>query len=313
MRSIETIVVGTDFSPCASAGLRAVEALCRMWPVREVHVLAVVAPVVVSTPLEPVEDASAGALAAARAQLRRLELDVGAATLVTVAKLGSPAGQIADYAQERQADLIVAASHGRTGVPRAVLGSVTANLIRLSTVPVLVVPSKGGTFKESFQEVLAAVDLSAVSLPLLKEAGLWAQQGGGQVRVLSMFETPLVATEPGELLPHYLGSAESAALVEAYENSVRGLVKKADMPVTTHVDVVAKAPAGQAVVEVAHLLDVDMVVVGTSGHSALHRWLVGSTANRVLEAAARPVLVVPRAIRAASEEPASLAFEPAQA
>jgi nucleotide-binding universal stress UspA family protein len=55
---------------------------------------------------------------------------------------GSPALAILNAATQHNADFIVMATHGRTGVRRFVLGSVTEKVIRTATCPVLAVPSK---------------------------------------------------------------------------------------------------------------------------------------------------------------------------
>lgn len=60
-------------------------------------------------------------------------------TTVTDVRNGSPPRQIMDYAEENDADLIVMGTHGRTGVTRYVLGSVTERIVRMSDVPVLTV------------------------------------------------------------------------------------------------------------------------------------------------------------------------------
>jgi nucleotide-binding universal stress UspA family protein len=52
---------------------------------------------------------------------------------------GSPADTILSYARELSADLIVAGTHGRSGVKRHLIGSVTERLVRHSTCPVLTV------------------------------------------------------------------------------------------------------------------------------------------------------------------------------
>lgn len=48
-----------------------------------------------------------------------------------------------DYINQTPAELVVMSSHGRTGLSRAFLGSVTEQVIRHSIVPVLVVPVGG--------------------------------------------------------------------------------------------------------------------------------------------------------------------------
>ena len=52
--------------------------------------------------------------------------------------LGEPAHGIANYAQEKRAELIVIPSHGRTGITRLLIGSVAERVVRLAHCPVLV-------------------------------------------------------------------------------------------------------------------------------------------------------------------------------
>ncbi|MGZ0747713.1 universal stress protein [Haloparvum sp. AD34] len=52
---------------------------------------------------------------------------------------GRPHAVIADYADDNDVDLIVMGSHGRSGVSRAILGSVTERVLRSTDVPVQVV------------------------------------------------------------------------------------------------------------------------------------------------------------------------------
>ncbi len=58
---------------------------------------------------------------------------------VTAIREGSPAETILDYAEEVGADLLVAGTHGRSGVTRHLIGSVTERLVRHATAPVLTV------------------------------------------------------------------------------------------------------------------------------------------------------------------------------
>lgn len=56
----------------------------------------------------------------------------------TAVLLGEPAHGIANYAQEKGAELIVIPSHGRTGLTRLLIGSVAERVVRLAHCPVLV-------------------------------------------------------------------------------------------------------------------------------------------------------------------------------
>lgn len=53
---------------------------------------------------------------------------------------GTPHRAIIEYVEDRGIDIVVMGTHGRTGLDRYLLGSVTEKVVRLSPVPVLTVP-----------------------------------------------------------------------------------------------------------------------------------------------------------------------------
>jgi nucleotide-binding universal stress UspA family protein len=59
--------------------------------------------------------------------------------VVTAIEEGSPAETIVGYAEDEAVDMVVMGTHGRSGVDRYVLGSVTEQVVRKSEVPVLTV------------------------------------------------------------------------------------------------------------------------------------------------------------------------------
>ncbi len=76
------------------------------------------------------------------AAVERLAADLGpAGSVVTAVETGPPvADKIVDYAGRHGVELIVVGTHGRTGVSRALLGSVAERVVRTSACPVLTVP-----------------------------------------------------------------------------------------------------------------------------------------------------------------------------
>lgn len=59
--------------------------------------------------------------------------------VVTAIEEGSPAETVVGYADEQDIDVIVMGTHGRSGVDRYVVGSVTEQVVRKSAVPVMTV------------------------------------------------------------------------------------------------------------------------------------------------------------------------------
>jgi nucleotide-binding universal stress UspA family protein len=61
--------------------------------------------------------------------------------VVTAVRLGTAATELEEYISSEKLDLVVMTSHGRSGLVRAALGSVTDRLAGNGTAPVLVVRS----------------------------------------------------------------------------------------------------------------------------------------------------------------------------
>jgi len=62
---------------------------------------------------------------------------LGGVDVTTTVRAGYPHEVILDYAETEGIDLIVMGTHGRTGLDRYLIGSVTEKVVRLSDVPVL--------------------------------------------------------------------------------------------------------------------------------------------------------------------------------
>jgi len=58
-----------------------------------------------------------------------------------IVEMGDPHTLIVNWARDNAADLIVMSTHGRSGLPRMILGSVTEKVLRSAACPVLAIPS----------------------------------------------------------------------------------------------------------------------------------------------------------------------------
>lgn len=79
------------------------------------------------------------------------------------------------------------------------------------------------------------------------------------------------------------------AEAQSYLDQVADLVKQADLPVRT---VVYRGSAAEAIVDFAEQAGIAMIVMATHGYSGFKRWTHGSVAERVLQAARVPVLMI---------------------
>jgi len=60
----------------------------------------------------------------------------------TLLESGDPARTIVELAQQRQSEMVVMGTHGRTGLAHLLMGSVAEKVVRRSTRPVLTVPCR---------------------------------------------------------------------------------------------------------------------------------------------------------------------------
>ncbi len=155
------ILIPIDFSKFSVSALGYANALATAWnaKITLVHVIEeVLIPTVYGveamtlTYSDPLITQSNGKLKALAARKLDSDLSVETQTLI-----GSPASAIADYAEEKDVDLIVLASHGLTGLKRFVLGSIATALNRKAPCAVLTVKPFGKSLIEEEEMELEGV------------------------------------------------------------------------------------------------------------------------------------------------------------
>lgn len=147
MLEIRTILAPSDFSPHSERAVRYACGLAERLG-SELHVLHVLSEIVPAGPdplLMPVmppeyyqenEDRSRETLS------KLVQPDWGKPhSLVTAVRWGSPVEAISAYADDHKIELIVIATHGRTGFSHVLLGSVAERIVREAPCPVLTIRS----------------------------------------------------------------------------------------------------------------------------------------------------------------------------
>ncbi len=190
----------------------------------------------------------------------------------------SPA--ILDYAEEHNCDLIVMGTHARKGFARLFLGSEAVEVVRRSTVPVLVV---GPDHAEAttYKTIVVPVDFSAASKLALQQAAALARANGGRLIV-----EHVVDTRP---LPPYAVDTVAEAEREQALKAATAMLAQENLGVEAELVVSTGAPHEQ-ICQTAHDMNADLIVMGTQGLGALDRLLIGSVTERVIRAAPCAVL-----------------------
>jgi nucleotide-binding universal stress UspA family protein len=143
---ISSILLPTDFSDCANYALSYASSLARQFGARMicVHVVEPVVPTVgytgITEPL-PIADISEQLEDSATRELPKIAEceECAGLDVEEVIAHGDAAAEIVRVAKEREVDLIVLSSHGRTGLGRILFGSTAEAVVRHASCPVLVV------------------------------------------------------------------------------------------------------------------------------------------------------------------------------
>lgn len=221
------------------------------------------------------------------AGLRDALVEKGALASVEVL-VGDPAETIVEHARRIDAELVVMATHGRTGLSRFVRGSVAESVIRACSIPVLVanpraVDTRGHDGRLRIERVLVPLDGSETAAEILPVVESIARPCEAEVLLLRVQRTTLPTDErlAGRMPPK---PEQVTAALEPVRRELeqKGLRARA---------LAAYGPEALAILDAADREGVDLVAMSTHGRRGPSRWLFGSVAEQVLRHCTRPLLV----------------------
>lgn len=166
------------------------------------------------------------------------------------------------------ADLIVMATHARTGLARARRGSVADVVVRRATMPVLLLqPTEGAETAAPpppFRRVLVPLDGSPFSEEVLEPAEAFARVHDAELRLIHVVER------------------------HGWPRRGHGDVARTSKRPVEAVDAVR---VRDGILDAARRWDADVIAIATHGRGGVSRMLVGSTASDLLAGTHLPVLL----------------------
>jgi nucleotide-binding universal stress UspA family protein len=134
-----------------------------------------------------------------------------------------------------------------------------------------------------YRHILVALDGSADSKTALRHAVTLAQDQNAKLTVLTVVPHTPTPVGPGVAPPPETAESHNAIIKEAL-----GIIPK-NVGVTTRLE---HGEIPQTIIKVVAEDQYDLLVMGSHGHSRVHRALLGSVSERVLHKAAVPVLML---------------------
>lgn len=205
---------------------------------------------------------------------------------VTDVVQGSPAETIVDYAERFDYDLVVMPTHGREGLSRYLLGSVTEKVVRLSSVPVLTARMREDeTLTFPFECLLLPTDGSEAAQRATDYGLGLAAAMGASVHVLSVVDDAVLGPDVRSTVS---ADAMERHAREAAENVADSAAERG-LDAVTHVE---HGSPDDGILDSVAAHGVDGIVMGTTGRDAIDRILLGSVAEKTVRSAPVPVITV---------------------
>lgn len=206
---------------------------------------------------------------------------------------GDIAAEILALAANKNADLIVMSTHGRSGFRRLALGSVAERVLHNATIPLLLVREGAALHTTNpIEHLLVPLDGSSFaerSIPLAVEL---STQTGATLTMLRVVQD--LDAQNKQIIFKSEEAAEEAVnqwklLATRYLDELAKGIKAEGVKVSS---MVLSGDPENLIGTIAETLPADLIVMSTHGRSGVSRWVYGSVANKVLRTASCPVLLV---------------------
>jgi nucleotide-binding universal stress UspA family protein len=188
--------------------------------------------------------------------------------------------EIDNMAAENKIDLIVAGTHGRTGIRKLILGSAVETICRVARCPVLTVgPGVAPRGEVGFKRIVFPTDLSQDSKKILPCLRLIAEEYKSEIAVLHVMPEELVNNPDATKLAEPI----RRNMMHTFEGELAGFNPEF---------LVVFGETGEAVLRTARATKADMIVMGIHHAFLPDVHLRSSLAYRIMAGAHCPVLTV---------------------
>jgi nucleotide-binding universal stress UspA family protein len=207
---------------------------------------------------------------------------------------GREAETILSWASDHDADLIAMSTHGRSGVSRWALGSVTDKVLHGTHRPLLVVRATGSRSQApEIKRIIVPLDGSELSASILPFVEKFAAALDASLLLHTVVPSPPYYMYPGPEMATPAAGAVLEGLVAAFKSQLGDT--KARIQSRSDLDVVSVVTVGATVdtiVSTAREEGADLIAIATHGRSGIGRWVLGSVADGVVRRSHLPCLVV---------------------
>jgi nucleotide-binding universal stress UspA family protein len=212
-------------------------------------------------------------------------------------KQGRAADIIVEIAAAEKDTLIMMATHGRSGLNRFFLGSVTEKVLRATSSPLLVVRAKEGTVAAGevvFKSLVVPLDGSELAESVMPSVVALAKQLDLEIILLRAYAIPYGAYTVGE--GFYDPVNLEAFMARLRQETIDYLERKTAELKRRGIEKVSyiarEGLSADEIIKFAGATPDSLIAMCSHGRSGVKRWVLGSVTETVVRHAGDPVLVL---------------------
>jgi nucleotide-binding universal stress UspA family protein len=191
---------------------------------------------------------------------------------------------LSNMIQQKEIDLVVVGTRGRTGFGKTLLGSVAEQILRQSPCPVLTVGPHVNPWSDEYvkmREILYATNLATDTPVAAPYAISLAQENQAHLVLLHVIEDP----KAGDLV-------DSPEVTDLKERKLQQLVTEQAELWCEPTYIVEQGPAAEKILDVAKRRPTDLIILGARPAKGLATHMNIGTVHKVVSQAKCPVLTV---------------------
>jgi nucleotide-binding universal stress UspA family protein len=210
--------------------------------------------------------------------------------------IGHTADEICRMAEAKRIDLAISATHGRSGLKRIILGSVTERLMRTLPCPLLIIrsPATDFNFTENlafgFHRILVGCDFSSDSNLALEYGISLAQEFQSELHLVHVIEPPVYRDL--RKLAKEMEEEDHRDLEKRLNDKLANLVPEEIHNWCTLKTTLLNGHPYKELTKYAESHDLDLIILGVRGRGLVETLCLGSTTDRVARRASCPLLSV---------------------
>jgi len=196
--------------------------------------------------------------------------------------VGSPSQCIVDISAEFNFDYIIMSTHGRTGFSRFFLGSVAEKVLRLSSIPVMVVENESEV--DHFKNILVTTDFSENATTAFPYAVEIAKKTGGHIHIVHVLSFEQFEADEKDLSLKQIRKERMKIIEKEYFHQISDRV-------TSEVIISPDSPHEEILNHIKNN-DYNLIVMSTVGRTGINYLMMGSTTANVVRHVNNAVLSI---------------------